>query len=101
MRFALNPRILFEATAIKVASSNGEVDAESLDRRIRQLEKRSAAAPAKAASDGQSYAVRNEGKTEQPRTEPALPAAGVKDYNCAFAFIEMTYDTTRDRKSVV
>lgn len=39
LRFALNPRILFEATAIKVASSNGEVDAESLDRRIRQLEK--------------------------------------------------------------
>lgn len=83
LRFALNPRILFEATAIKVANSNGEVDAESLDRRIRQLEKRSAAAPAKAASDGQSYVPRNEGKTEQPRTEPALPAAGVKDYNAA------------------
>lgn len=38
LRYALSPRILFEAATLKIASSSGEVDAEGLDRRVTRLE---------------------------------------------------------------
>ncbi|MGN1040050.1 MAG: hypothetical protein ACI4QL_01330, partial [Candidatus Fimimonas sp.] len=38
LRYALSPRILFEAATLKIASSSGEVDVEGLDRRITRLE---------------------------------------------------------------
>lgn len=38
LRFALSPRILFEACALRIGSSSGEVDAEGLDRRVTRLE---------------------------------------------------------------
>ncbi len=38
LRFALSPRISFEALALRIAASSGEVDVESLERRITRLE---------------------------------------------------------------
>lgn len=38
LRYALSPRVLLEATVLKIASSSGEVDAEGLDRRVTRLE---------------------------------------------------------------
>ena len=38
LRYALSPLMLFEATALKVASSNGEVDYEGLNMRLTRLE---------------------------------------------------------------
>ncbi len=38
LKYALSPLMLFEATALKVAASTGEVDCEGLDRRITRLE---------------------------------------------------------------
>ncbi len=38
LRFALSPRTLFEACALRVGSSSGEVDVEGLDRRLTRLE---------------------------------------------------------------
>lgn len=38
LRFALSPLMLFEAAALKIGSSSGEVDAEGLDRRVTRLE---------------------------------------------------------------
>ncbi len=38
LRYALSPLILFEAAALKIGSSSGEVDVEGLDRRLTRLE---------------------------------------------------------------
>lgn len=38
LRFALSPLVYFEAIALKIGSSSGEVDAEGLDRRVTRLE---------------------------------------------------------------
>ncbi len=38
LKYALSPLMLFEATALSVASSSGDVDAEGLDRRLTRLE---------------------------------------------------------------
>lgn len=89
LRYALNPRILFEATAIKVANSTGEVDADSLDKRLRRLEKRQASNSAPASSSPASVqfsaqtAEKRRADNASPQTEFSLPAAGVKDYNAA------------------
>ena len=39
LRYALSPRMLFEAAALRIGSSSGEVDAEGLDRRLTRLER--------------------------------------------------------------
>ena len=41
LRYALSPRMLLEASALKIGSSSGEVDAEGLDRRVTRLEQQS------------------------------------------------------------
>lgn len=41
LRHALSPRMLLEASALKIGSSCGEVDAEGLDRRVTRLEQQS------------------------------------------------------------
>ena len=38
LKYALSPLMLFEATALKVACSSGEVDADGLDKRLTRLE---------------------------------------------------------------
>ncbi len=38
LRFALSPRTLFEACALRIGGSSGEVDVEGLDRRLTRLE---------------------------------------------------------------
>lgn len=38
LKYALSPLMLFEATALKIASSTGEVDYDGLDRRLTRLE---------------------------------------------------------------
>ena len=38
LKYALSPLMLFEATALKVASSSGEVDYDGLDKRLTRLE---------------------------------------------------------------
>ena len=38
LKYALSPLMLFEATALKIASSTGDVDYDGLDRRLRRLE---------------------------------------------------------------
>lgn len=38
LRYALSPRMLLEASALKIGSSTGDVDAEGLDRRVTRLE---------------------------------------------------------------
>lgn len=89
LRYALNPRILFEATAIKIANSTGEVDGDSLDKRLRQLEKRQASNPAPVSAHPASVqfsaqtSEKRRADNASPQTEFSLPAAGVKDYNAA------------------
>lgn len=38
MRYAVSPRMLFEASALKIGSSSGEVDVDGLEKRITRLE---------------------------------------------------------------
>ena len=38
MKYALSPLMLFEASALKIACSSGEVDVDGLDKRITRLE---------------------------------------------------------------
>lgn len=38
LKYALSPRMLFEVTALKIACSSGEVDADGLDKRVTRLE---------------------------------------------------------------
>lgn len=40
LRFALNPRILLEAIALRAAASSGEVNLDDLQSRVNRLEKR-------------------------------------------------------------
>ena len=41
LRYALSPRMLLEASALKIGASAGEVDAEGLERRVTRLERES------------------------------------------------------------
>ncbi len=38
LRYAISPRMLFEAAALRIGASSGEVDVEGLDRRLTRLE---------------------------------------------------------------
>lgn len=82
LRYALNPRILFEATAIKVAGCSGEIDIDSIDRRLRQLEKRQPVGVAAAVAS--NVGARSFTATDNlKKAEFSMPAEGVKDYNAA------------------
>lgn len=53
LRYALSPRMLFEVSALKIASSSGEVDVDGLDKRITRLEQ----LPQNVSSESQNLYV--------------------------------------------
>ena len=53
LKYALSPLMLFEATALKIASSSGEVDYDGLERRLKRLEQQ----PQNLSADNKSLYV--------------------------------------------
>ena len=67
LKYALSPLMLFEATALKVASSTGEVDYDGLNRRLTRIEQ----LPNNISGDSQSLYVVD-------KTDPKSIWRGVK-----------------------
>ena len=53
LRYALSPLMLFEATALKIACSSGEVDVDGIEKRLTRLEQR----PQNISAENQSVYV--------------------------------------------